>query len=191
MYKLGTASQCFGVGWLGSNLGGGGGGAGQRLNSPPQCRSTTKSSSRSNQGLTSPSLCFRIAAKSEKIQGLSHGIPATFELVFACQSTTPRVRVAILQFNCTAHTLPGMSKRIFVTCRSNHDPIVVGNLACEALLQRTFIDGIDYIRSAGSFENVHSPTKCQVLVDCAVADRDLISKVPLICYKATSDGDQM
>ncbi|KAF2007612.1 hypothetical protein P154DRAFT_517271 [Amniculicola lignicola CBS 123094] len=84
-----------------------------------------------------------------------------------------------------------MSQRIFVTCRSNHDPIIVGNLACEALLGRKFIYDKDYIRSAGNFENTHNPTKCQVLIDCAVADADPKTKIPLTCYKADSNGDQI
>jgi hypothetical protein len=63
-----------------------------------------------------------------------------------------------------------MAQRIFVTCRSNHDPIAIGHLACQVYLGRGFSYEEDYIRWAGKFdEHTSQPTKCQVLIDCAGA----------------------
>jgi hypothetical protein len=83
-----------------------------------------------------------------------------------------------------------MAQRIFVTCQSNHDPVIVGSLACEALLGRKYEYGTDYIRWVGNFGNERGHTKCQVLIDCNIAERKS-SEVPLKCYKTTSGGSQM
>ncbi|KAL6410166.1 phosphotransferase enzyme family protein [Ilyonectria robusta] len=84
-----------------------------------------------------------------------------------------------------------MAQRVYVLCRSNHDPITVGSLACETLLGRKYTHETDYIRWAGNFENTQNPTKCHVLVDCSVDDRDPGTKIPLICCKASLSGNQI
>lgn len=83
-----------------------------------------------------------------------------------------------------------MSQRIFITCRSNHDPIAVGKLACETKLGRDFDCKVDYIRWAGTFDETHSPNprKCQVLIDCNFAQSASAEGVPLSCYNISSEG---
>lgn len=44
-----------------------------------------------------------------------------------------------------------MAQRIFVSCRSNHDPIDIGNLACQTLLGRNYLYEDDYLRFIGDF----------------------------------------
>lgn len=81
-----------------------------------------------------------------------------------------------------------MAQRIYILCRSNHDPITFGSLACETLLGRKHTHETDYIRWAGNSENTQNPTKCHVLVDCSVDDRDPGTKIHLLCCKASFSG---
>jgi hypothetical protein len=81
-----------------------------------------------------------------------------------------------------------MAQRIFITCRSHHDPIEVGHLACQALLGRGYNATKDYIRWAGSFEDKHTLRKCQVLVDCNVSEASMASEVPLTWYNINAGG---
>jgi hypothetical protein len=64
-----------------------------------------------------------------------------------------------------------MAQRVFISCRSHHDPIVVANLACSDLIDRAYTPKIDYMRWAGNFNNTQNRTKCQVLVDCRIDER--------------------
>jgi hypothetical protein len=84
-----------------------------------------------------------------------------------------------------------MVQRIFVSCRSNHDPIDIGHLACQTLLGRSYTYEKDYIRWAGQFGNKQNPTKCHVLIDCAVTEYNPDNEIPFLCYKVTSDGDRL
>jgi hypothetical protein len=83
-----------------------------------------------------------------------------------------------------------MSQRIFVSCRSNHDPIAIGNLACQNFLKRAYSYDQDYIRWAGIFDNSKTqPTKCHVLIDCAFKNHDGVTEISLVCYKAISKDE--
>jgi hypothetical protein len=84
-----------------------------------------------------------------------------------------------------------MSHRIFVMCRSNHDPIEIANLACQNLLRRKYNHESDYVRCAGKFESAQENRKCQVLVDCSVGKREVGKGIPLVCYQAISKDAQM
>jgi hypothetical protein len=80
-----------------------------------------------------------------------------------------------------------MAQRIFIKCRSNHDPINIGGLACQQQLGRPFNPDIDHIRWAGNFEPAEHPRKCQVLVDSNVNLSD--GEVPqpkFACYEAST-----
>ncbi|UPX17851.1 uncharacterized protein EKO05_0008178 [Ascochyta rabiei] len=80
-----------------------------------------------------------------------------------------------------------MSRRILILCRSNHDPVAIGDLACKTLLKRAYSYDKDYIRWAGIFdESKTQPTKCHVILDCDVASHDGVTEIPLVCYKAIS-----
>jgi hypothetical protein len=83
-----------------------------------------------------------------------------------------------------------MAQRIFISCRSDHDPIAIGNLACQTHLKRPYSYAEDYIRWAGAFnESNTQSTKCHVLLDCATASHDGVTEIPLVCYKATSKNE--
>ena len=84
-----------------------------------------------------------------------------------------------------------MAHRIFITCQSDQDPVIVGTLACEALLGRKYEYEKDYIRWVGKFGDERGVTRCQVLIDCNVAERKLSAAVPLKCYKTTSGQSAM
>lgn len=84
-----------------------------------------------------------------------------------------------------------MAQRILILCRSNHDPIEIGHLACRTLLGRPYSSKVDYIRWAGEFDDLKAGRKCQVLVDCNVSERDSSRKVPLTGYSVTDSGDEM
>lgn len=86
-----------------------------------------------------------------------------------------------------------MSQRIFITCRSNHDPLAVGKLACQTKLGGDFDCKVDYIRWAVIFDETHNPNpkKCHVLVDSNFAQSASAEGVPLSCYNVSSEGIEM
>jgi hypothetical protein len=84
-----------------------------------------------------------------------------------------------------------MAQRIFIACRSNHDPITIANLACQQLLSRNYSSDLDYVRWAGKFGDIQNSTKCQVLVDCDAAQRDPGKGISLFCYTTNSKDNQM
>lgn len=86
-----------------------------------------------------------------------------------------------------------MSQRIFITCRSNHDPIAVGEVACQKQMGRDYDYKVDFIRWAGTFDVADNPNprKCQVLVDCNIAHSASAEGIPLSCYKVSSEGIEM
>jgi hypothetical protein len=76
-----------------------------------------------------------------------------------------------------------MTCRNLILCRSNHDRIEVGRLACRSLLNRDYDPKLDYHSEA--------EIKSQVLVDCNVSSRDPGQNVPLVGYKVEGMGEKM
>jgi hypothetical protein len=84
-----------------------------------------------------------------------------------------------------------MAQRIFITCRSNHDPLAVGKLACQTQIGRVYDHKVDFLRWAGTFDIAQNPRKCQVLVDCDSAQYASATEIQLSCYQVSSNGGEM
>jgi hypothetical protein len=66
-----------------------------------------------------------------------------------------------------------MSQRIFVSCRSNLDPVSLADLACQTQLKRALSSDEEYIRWTGLFDaSKDEPNKCRILIDCAVKSHE-------------------
>jgi hypothetical protein len=84
-----------------------------------------------------------------------------------------------------------MAQRIFIACRSNHDPLTVARLACQKQLGREYDPDEDFVRWAGAFDQPQSARKCQVLVDCSAIRNPVPTEITLSCYSVNTDSGNM